>query len=96
MLCNGRGDAAIFAADGESSSPSMQRFERDRRHLREPGQFGNIFTRCRIRAATGRASGGNQFDAEGGEFVGEIYQSGFVGDAKNGTLNFRHEGLCCG
>ena len=28
-----------------------------------------------------------------GELAGKIYQSGFVGNAKNGALDFRHEAL---
>jgi hypothetical protein len=39
----------------------------------------------------GRAAGGEQFHAEGGEAPGEVDQAGFVGNAEKGTLDF-HDG----
>jgi len=71
MLCNGRAMAAIFAAmENASVHLRMQRFDAPVEHLREPGQFGNILHRdAGFAQQLGRASGGNQFDAEGGEFV---------------------------
>ena len=75
----------------------MQRLDAPVQHFREPGQLKNIFHRnAGVAQQLGRASGRDQFDAEPGEFAGKIHQPGFVGDAKNGTLNFRHEPLGSG
>jgi len=78
----------------------MQRFDAPVEHLREPGQFGNILqprmpdSRSNLAVPSG---GKTSFDAEGGEFVGEIYQFPDLSvTLRNATLNFRHEGLCCG
>ena len=72
----------------------MQRLDAPIKHLRKPGQLGNIFYGdAGIAQQLGRASGRNQLDAELGKFAGKIHQSGFVGDTKNGALDFRHEAL---
>ena len=93
MLGNRREMAAVFAAIQDAAVHlRMQRLDAPVEHFREPGQFGNIFYgNAGVAQQLGRASGRNQFHAQRGEFAGEIYQSGFVGDAKDGALDFRHK-----
>ena len=92
MLGNGRAMAAVVTAMQDAAVHlRMQRLDAPVQHFRKPGQLGNIFHRnAGVAQQLGRASGRNQFHSEGDEFAGEIYQSGFIGDAKNGALNFRH------
>ena len=72
----------------------MQRLDAPIQHFREPSQLGNIFHgNARIAQQLGRTAGRNEFDAELGKFAGKINQSGFVGNAKNGALDFRHKAL---
>ena len=76
----------------------MQRFDAAVEHFGESGEVGNVFDRdAGIAQQFGSAASGDQFDAEGGELAGEIWQSGFVGDAEKGALNLLssggHDGL---
>ena len=84
----------IFAAmQNAAVNFRMQRLDAPVEHFGEAGQFGDVFDGdAGFAQQFGRASGRNQFDAESDEFAGEIDQSGFIGDAENGALNFRHEG----
>ena len=93
VLGNRRPMAAIFAAmQNAAVNLRMQRLDAPIEHFREAGQFRNIFDGdAGIAQQLGRASGRNQFDAESGELAGKVDQSGFIGDTKNGALNFRHE-----
>ena len=95
MLGNRRAMAAVFAPMQDASMHlRMQRLDAPVQHFRKPGQLGNIFHGdAGVAQQLGRASGRNQFHAQRGEFAGEIYQSGFVGNAKNGALDFRHKAL---
>ena len=79
-------DAAVYFG--------MQRLDAAVEHFGKAGEVGDIFD-CDsgVAQGLGGAAGGDEFDAEGGEFAGEIDQAGFVGDAENGALNLcRHEG----
>ena len=68
----------------------MQRLDAAIEHFGEAGEFGDVFDRdAGVAQQLGGASGGDELDAEGGELAGEIYQSGFVGDAENGALDPR-------
>ncbi len=93
MLGHGRQMAAIFAAmQNASMNLGMQCLYAPIQHFGEAREFGNIFHGdARLAQQLGCASGGNQLHPERNEFMGEIYESGFVGDTENGALNFRHE-----
>ena len=52
------------------------------RMIGETGEIGNIFDHdAGIAQQFGSASGGDEFDSEGGKLAGEVYEAGFVGDA---------------
>ncbi len=62
-------------------------------HFRETSEFGNVFHGdAGVTQQLGGAAGRDKFHAHAGEFSGEIYQSGFVGNAEDGALDFGHEG----
>ena len=98
MLGNRRAMAGVVAPMQNSPVDfRMQRLDAPIQHFREPGQLGNIFHRdAGVAQQFGRAPGRNQFHAQRGELAAEIDQSGFVSDAENGALDFRHEPLGCG
>jgi hypothetical protein len=59
-------------------------------HFGESGEFGDVFDGdAGIAQELSGASGGDEFDAEGGELAGEVDQTGFIGDGDNGSLEFR-------
>ncbi len=94
VLGNGSQMVGIFApVQNAAVNLRMQRLDAPVEHLGEAGQFGDVFDgNAGFAKQFGRASGRNQFDAESDQFASEIDQPGFIGDAKNGALNFRHEG----
>ena len=98
MLGNRRAMAAVSTSmQDPPMNLRMQRLDAPIQHFREPGQLGNIFhCNAGIAQQLSRAARRNQFDAELGKFAGEINQSRFIGNAKNGALDLRHEALCCG
>ncbi len=66
----------------------MQRLDASVEHFREAGEFGNVFDGdAGIAQQLGRASGGDEFDAEAGELAGEVDEAGLVGDAEDGALD---------
>ena len=79
----------IFAAMQDAAvNFGVQSLDSAVEHLGESGEVGDVF-HCDAGVAQefGGASGGDEFDAESGEFAGEIYESGFVGDTENGALD---------
>ena len=69
----------------------MQRLDAAIEHFRESGEFGDVFDGdAGIAQQLGRASGGDEFDAEAGELAREVYEAGLVGDAEDGALDFGH------
>ena len=67
----------------------MQGLDPAVQHLREAGEFGDIFdVNAGVAQQLGGAAGGDQFDSQGGKFAGEFHQPGFVGDAQDGALDF--------
>ncbi len=72
----------------------MQRLDASIQHFRKSRQFGNVFHGdAGVAQQLGRASSRNQFHAQLRKFAGKLYQSGFVGNAENGALDFGHEPL---
>ena len=80
---------AIFAAMQDAAVDlGMKRLDAAVEHFGESGEFGDVFHGdAGVAQQFGGASGGDEFDAEGGELAGEIDESGFVGDTENGALN---------
>ena len=95
MLGNRREMASVVAPMQDTAvNLRMQRLDAPIQHFRKPGQLGNVFHRdARFAQQLSRAAGRDEFDAELGKFAGKINQSRFVGNAKNGALDSRHEAL---
>ena len=89
VLGDGGDVLGIFAAMQDAAVDlGMQRLDAAVEHFGESGEFGDVFDGdAGIAQQLGGASGGDEFDAEGGELAGEIDEAGFVGDAENGALN---------
>src|SRR5208282_2768444 len=86
--------AVLAAMQDPAVNFRMQRLDAPVQHFREPGQLGDISDGdAGVAQQLGRAASRNQFHAKCGKAAGKIYQSGFVSDAKNGTLDSRHEDL---
>ena len=67
----------------------MQRLDPPVEHLGKTGELGDVFHgNARVAQQLGGAAGGNQFHAQGCKLSGKIYQTGFVGNAEDGALNF--------
>ena len=80
-----------IAADVEQSAvhERMQSFNATIEHFGKAGVLGNIFHgQAGFAERLGGATGGNKFDADGGEDLGEGHEAGFVGNGEQGTLNF--------
>ena len=75
---------AIFAAMKNAAvNFGMQRLHAAVEHFGESGEVGDVFDRdAGVAQQLGGAAGGDEFDAEGGKFAGEIDQAGFIGDAE--------------
>ena len=68
----------------------MQRLHPPVEHLGEAGEFGDVLHRdAGVAQQLGGAAGRDQFHAQAGKLAGELHQSGLVGHAENGTLDFR-------
>lgn len=66
----------------------MQRLDPPVEHLREAGQFRDVFNRdAGIAQQLRRASSGDKFDAEARELAREVNESSLVGDAEDGALD---------
>jgi hypothetical protein len=64
----------------------MKGFHPTLKHFRKTGVVGNIDDlQPAVLQVLGRASGGEQFDAEFCEAFGKVKQAGFVGNGKKGT-----------
>ena len=95
MLGYGGGVLWIVAAVQDAAVDfGMQRLNAAVEHLREASEFGDVFDfYSRVAQKFCGASGGDDFDAECGEFAGEFGESGFIGDAEDGALDAgRHAG----
>ena len=69
----------------------MKGFNAAVEHFGESGEFGNVFDGdARVAQEFGGAAGRDEFDAERGEFAGEISEAGLVGDAEDGAFDLRH------
>ena len=80
----------IFAAVEDAAVHlGMKRLDAAVEHLGEAGEFGDVFHGdAGVAEQLGGASGGDEFDAEGGELAGEVDESGFVGDGEDGAVDF--------
>ena len=90
MLGHSREMAAVVASMQDASmNLRMQRLNAPIQHFGKSGQLRNIFYgNAGIAQQLGGASSRNQFDTQLGKLTGEIDQSGFIGNAKNGAGNF--------
>ncbi len=89
-----RGHVRGIVADVQNAAMDfgMQRLDPAIHHFREAGKLGDVFHgNAGFTQQLGRASGRNQFDVEGGKFLGKIDQAGFVSNAQNCALDFRHD-----
>ncbi len=78
----------LAAMQNASMNFRMQRLDPAVEHFREAGEFGDVFNGdAGIAQQLGRASGGDEFDAEAGELAREVDEAGLVGDAKDGALD---------
>ena len=89
MLGNGCDVRGILAPMQDAAvNFGMQRLDAAIEHLGKAGEFRNIFDGdAGIAQQLGGASGGDEFDAEGGELAREVYQAGLVGNAQDGALD---------
>ena len=89
VLGDGGDVRGILAAMQDASMHfGMQRLDAAVEHFREAGEFGDVFDGdAGIAQQLGRASGGDEFDAEAGELAREIDEAGLVGDAEDGALD---------
>ena len=87
VLGDGRNVRGIFAAmQNAAMNFGMQRLHAAVEHFGKAGEVRDIFDGdAGIAQQLGRASGGDEFDAERGKLAGEIGEAGFVGDAENGA-----------
>ena len=94
VLGHGGNMFGIFAAMQDAAvNFGVQRLNTPIEHLGKSGEFRNIFDRDPgIAQQFGRASGGDEFDAEPSQLAGEIDQAGFIGDTQDGALDFCNAG----
>ena len=79
----------VAAVENASVNFGMQRLDAAIEHFGEAGEIGDVLDgNAGVAQEFGGASGGDEFDVECGELAGEIDQSGLIGDAENGTLDF--------
>ncbi len=81
----------VFAAVKDAAVDlGMKRLDASVEHLGEAGEVGDVFHGdARVAEQLGGASGGDEFDAEGGELAGELDESGFVGHGEDGAVDSR-------
>ncbi len=89
VLGDGSGVGGILAAvQNAPVNFGMQRLHAAVEHFGEASEVGDVFDGDEgIAKKLGRASGGDEFDAEAGKLAGEIDKAGLVGDAENGALD---------
>jgi len=98
VLGHGSHVLGIFAAmQNPAMDLGMQSLNPAVQHFRKSGELGNVFHgHLGIAQQLGRSAGRDKFDADSRKFAGEINQSGFVGDAEDGAVNFGHEAWLLG
>ena len=93
VLGHGGDVLRIFAAmQNPAVDLGMQSLDAAIEHFGKTGELGDVLDRhFGVAQEFCCAAGRDEFDAESGEFAGKIDKSGFVGDAKDGAVNFGHE-----
>ena len=79
------GFVLLIAANIEQAAvdPGVQGLDAAIEHLREAGEFADVFDReSGLAQSTGGSAGGDQFDAKAGQRLGELHQARFVGNAE--------------